>query len=46
MQIFYFLEYDDCYSQPCLNGASCVDGIATYTCQCTDDFYGANCQHG
>ncbi|XP_014677227.1 PREDICTED: fibropellin-3-like, partial [Priapulus caudatus] len=35
---------DDCQPQPCANGR-CMDGISSYTCDCTDTGYtGALCQ--
>ena len=29
------MNIDECASQPCVNGATCVDGINSYTCQCS-----------
>ncbi|XP_033105068.1 uncharacterized protein LOC117107474 [Anneissia japonica] len=29
---------NDCAPNPCLNGATCLDGIQDYTCQCTIEF--------
>ncbi|XP_078574737.1 receptor-type tyrosine-protein phosphatase S-like isoform X4 [Branchiostoma floridae x Branchiostoma japonicum] len=40
-------DVDECMSQPCNNGAACVNtppaGSATYTCNCTPGWTGANC---
>ncbi|XP_035699734.1 uncharacterized protein LOC118432302 [Branchiostoma floridae] len=40
-------DVDECLSQPCKNGAACVNtppaGSATYTCNCTPGWTGANC---
>jgi len=35
---------DDCDAQPCLNNATCVDGINTFTCDCGDLFTGKYCE--
>ena len=42
----YVLDYDDCTSKPCMNGGQCTDGVKTYTCQCTPDYKGDNCETG
>ena len=34
------VDVDECISAPCVNGASCVDGINTYTCLCPLGFNG------
>lgn len=34
---------DECASSPCENGATCVDGLATYTCECADGWTGIIC---
>ena len=34
---------DDCAESPCGNG-TCVDSIATFTCNCADGFSGQNCE--
>ena len=41
-------DVDECegVGEVCLNGGSCVDGIATYTCDCTSGWYGADCSAG
>jgi len=35
---------NDCYSNPCLNGGTCVDGNGAYTCNCPANFTGNNCE--
>ena len=30
--------------RPCLNGGTCTNDIGTYSCQCTPEFTGSNCQ--
>jgi len=39
-------DIDDCADTPCLNGATCVDGVASYDCTCDDGFNGDNCEIG
>ena len=34
---------DDCAAAPCLNGATCVDGLASFTCQCPAGYEGEVC---
>ncbi|CAH1788337.1 unnamed protein product [Owenia fusiformis] len=34
----------ECASRPCLNGATCLDGLGTYTCVCRPGYSGVNCQ--
>ena len=36
---------DECETDPCLNGATCIDGIAMYTCECREGFNGAQCEN-
>jgi len=35
---------NECDSNPCHNGAQCVNGIASYTCVCPVGFLGINCE--
>ncbi|KAH0620041.1 hypothetical protein JD844_014557 [Phrynosoma platyrhinos] len=34
---------DECHSSPCLNGATCVDGIHNFTCLCLPSYGGDLC---
>ena len=43
---FSFLDIDDCVNHTCTNGASCIDGINVYSCNCTAGFTGAYCETG
>ena len=31
-------DIDECQDTPCLNGGTCTDGIASFTCQCAEGF--------
>lgn len=33
-------NYDDCRSEPCNNGGSCIDGIDDFTCTCDQGYTG------
>lgn len=34
------VNIDDCKSHTCQNGATCIDGVENYTCQCAQGFTG------
>ena len=34
---------DDCTPNPCENGGTCIDGVASYKCTCVAGFTGHNC---
>uniref|UniRef100_A0A8B9BGZ1 Fibulin 7 n=1 Tax=Anser brachyrhynchus TaxID=132585 RepID=A0A8B9BGZ1_9AVES len=36
---------DDCSSNPCANGGTCVDGNQSYTCLCPRGWSGTSCQN-
>ncbi|XP_053380724.1 protein crumbs-like isoform X2 [Mercenaria mercenaria] len=38
-------DINDCYSHPCNNGGTCIDGENTYTCQCPHLYNGTNCEN-
>uniref|UniRef100_A0A2K6R3I6 Protein crumbs homolog 1 n=1 Tax=Rhinopithecus roxellana TaxID=61622 RepID=A0A2K6R3I6_RHIRO len=38
------LEIDECWSQPCLNGATCQDALGAYFCDCAPGFLGDHCE--
>ncbi|KAL4219251.1 DNA repair protein Rad9 [Mactra antiquata] len=38
-------DIDDCYSHPCNNGGTCIDGTNSYTCQCPHLYNGTNCEN-
>ena len=35
---------DDCRSDPCTNGGTCLDGISSYTCHCSVEWTGLHCE--
>ncbi|KAL6069282.1 hypothetical protein STEG23_019741, partial [Scotinomys teguina] len=35
---------NECVSNPCLNGGTCIDGINGFTCDCTNSWTGYYCQ--
>ncbi|XP_062998792.1 aggrecan core protein [Elgaria multicarinata webbii] len=37
------IDIDECHSSPCLNGATCVDGVHTFTCLCLPSYGGDLC---
>ena len=41
----FVLDGDDCNPNPCQNGGICVDGCASYTCQCPSNSTGTHCEH-
>ena len=56
VMIFYILyafkllsflsDIDECATNPCMNGGSCVDGIGSYSCSCPTGYEGDQCQIG
>jgi slit 2 len=38
------VNVDECAQHLCQNGATCVDGVAAYTCLCAADFSGRFCE--
>uniref|UniRef100_A0A667XTE3 Versican core protein n=1 Tax=Myripristis murdjan TaxID=586833 RepID=A0A667XTE3_9TELE len=39
-------DVDECQSNPCLNGATCLDGVNTFTCLCLPSYAGELCEQG
>ena len=45
-QLFCITDIDDCASGPCHNGATCRDGVDSFTCTCPVGFVGDVCNYG
>lgn len=46
MEITCFPEINECDSNPCQNGATCVDELNRYSCTCQPGYQGTNCEIG
>ena len=42
----FSVDLDDCVNHNCSNGASCIDGITSYSCNCSAGFTGSSCETG
>jgi len=42
----HLADIDECASNPCRNGGTCIDHVYYYTCMCPGDFGGTNCDIG
>ena len=40
------LDINECHSDPCMNGGTCVDGTFQYTCTCVNGYTGTHCETG
>ena len=43
---FFIWFLDECYSDPCQNGGTCIDGKMMFTCHCQHNFIGILCEFG
>ena len=41
-----FSDIDECSPDPCQNGATCEDGVNTFTCGCPPGYSGHTCDTG
>jgi len=39
-------DINHCANHGCSNGATCVDGLTNYACNCLAGYEGATCQNG
>lgn len=44
--IFVCIDEDECVSEPCFNGGTCIDSLNSYTCKCAQGFTGSLCKTG
>ena len=42
--LFRHLETDECQSNPCQNGGTCIDGVYNFTCVCSGYHVGSRCE--
>ena len=42
-ELLYFVV-DECQSNPCENGGTCIDELGSYQCSCNRGYSGNNCQ--
>lgn len=43
---WFLADTDECHSSPCLNGATCADGIDSFKCLCLPSYGGDLCEIG
>ena len=41
----FIVDGDECSTNPCQNGGTCVDRCSSYSCQCAPNYSGINCEH-
>lgn len=46
MSLFVLTDIDDCQSNPCQNGGTCIDEINSFVCLCLPSYGGATCEKG
>ena len=39
------VDGNECSTNPCQNGGTCVDGCSSYSCQCAPNYSGTHCEH-
>ena len=44
--ILFYLDLDECDSDPCENGGDCKNGDNSYSCICEPGYLGINCETG
>lgn len=45
-KILFIIDGNECSSDPCQNGGSCVDLVNAYECKCAPAYFGPRCQNG
>lgn len=43
---FFHVDVDECLSNPCQNGGTCVDNSGSHSCICLAGWTGQNCTIG
>ena len=43
--LLYFLDVNECRSNPCLHGGMCLNKPNEYECDCPHGWEGVNCEH-
>ena len=46
MLYILFPDIDECLSEPCPNGGTCLDEVNGYTCTCVPWYTGGHCETG
>ncbi len=46
LSLFVLTDIDDCQSNPCQNGGTCIDEINSFVCLCLPSYGGATCEKG
>ena len=41
-----FIEINECSPDPCQNGATCMDLVGSYRCDCKSGYTGSKCETG
>ena len=44
--IIIIIDINECSPNPCQNGATCVDLVGSYRCDCKSGYTGSNCEEG
>ena len=43
--MLFFIYIDDCINNKCKNDATCIDGVSSYTCNCSVGYTGGYCEN-
>lgn len=44
--LLFYIDIDECASEPCQNNATCTQFLNGYNCTCVDGYTGDNCETG
>lgn len=45
-ECLYLADKNECENNPCKNGGTCTNKIGGYSCTCTAEWTGTNCEQG